>query len=455
VIALSFLTLLVVGVGIAQWLFGTGIGRRQSRRLQLIEAVRSASPDDRRRIASMPRFALIPCLNEAAVIGATVRSLLDADDALVVVVVDDASDDATAAIVTGWERVHVVRRRLPDARTGKGAALNAGFRVIRDLVDRRDLDPHDVVVVVMDADGRLSDGAFDVVLGHFLDPTVGGLQLPVRIRNTERLIGRYQDFEFWGVAAIAQIARSSCGSTSLGGNGQFSRMSALLEIGDRPWGDALTEDLDLAISMLARGWRLGSTPSAHVTQQGVTSIRPLVTQRTRWMQGHMMAGRRIPELWACDRLATPTLVEVVGYLAVPWVLVLPWSVLLHLSLLAQARFLSGPMPADLFGSSSTTRAVLLVGWYLASFGPAFSAAVVYSRRSDLGLLRSVALSHLFVAFNYVSFVAGWRALGRIALGRNGWAKTTRSTEPDDVVDLRDRPSTLGGRLDAEPLLEIA
>ena len=49
---------------------------------------------------------------------------------------------------------------------------------------------------------------------------------------------------------MTQYGRIRTGTVSLGGNGQFTRLSALLEIGEQPWNASLTEDLDLTISLL-------------------------------------------------------------------------------------------------------------------------------------------------------------------------------------------------------------
>lgn len=49
--------------------------------------------------------------------------------------------------------------------------------------------------------------------------------------------------------------------------------------------------------MVLRGWTLTSTPLAAVSQQGVHKVRALIQQRTRWYQGHMSCGRRLPEIW--------------------------------------------------------------------------------------------------------------------------------------------------------------
>jgi 1,2-diacylglycerol 3-beta-glucosyltransferase len=432
---LATASLLIVALGLLQWAFGLFAGTRHSRVLRSEERGKELAifagdePPERPTL-----FFLVPCLNEEDVIDATLAALLSQDGTSIVVVIDDGSEDSTAdRAVSYGPRVEVVSRSLPDARNGKGEALNAGFQRVRSIVATRQLDPSNVVLCVMDADGRLSDGAVDTVLPHFEDPKVGGLQLPVRIRNATSTLTRYQDFEFWGVAAVPQIARASIGSTSLGGNGQFSRLSALLTIGDRPWSNSLTEDLDLAISMMSFGWKLTSTPSAHVSQQGVTEIRRLSVQRTRWMQGQMMAAGRIPELWRSDLVPGKALLEMVGYLLIPWVLVLPWSILFHLGLLAEFKFLFDEQDVELFGSTVLAQLATAVAWYVLSFLPVWVAAWVYKGRSFEPVTFGAALrrAHLFLLFNYVTFQAAWRALARLILGRNNWNKTARVVEPDD------------------------
>lgn len=251
-------------------------------------------------------YYLIPCLDEAAVIADTVSALL-ADPRARVVVIDDASQDGTGALAAAVSpgRVSVVRRELPGAQQGKGPALNAGYWFAVQDAARRGIDPARIVIGVMDADGRLSPGALDAVLPLFGDPRVGGVQLPVRIRNRGSLLTAMQDIEFWGVCALAQLGRNFCGTASLGGNGQFTRLQALRGLGHRPWGTDLTEDLELTLALASEGWRLVSTPDAWVSQQGVTTLAALLRQRARWYQGHMQAARWLPRLWrALFRLLT-------------------------------------------------------------------------------------------------------------------------------------------------------
>ena len=288
-------------------------------------------------------YFIVPCLNEERVIEDSVRNLLT-DPRGIVVVVDDASDDRTGRIAASVDpdRVIVLRRELPAARLGKGPALNAGFSSVLQDAAARGIAPSRITVCVMDADGRLSDGALDAVLPLFADSRVGGVQLPVRIRRVRgSVLTLLQDLEFWGVCAVAQLGRIGSGTVSLGGNGQFTRLAALLELGDSPWRARLTEDLDLALALATAGWRLSSTPQAYVSQQGLTGLRALINQRTRWYQGHMQAGRWLPSLWGSRRLSHLSMLELTLYLLVPWALVLPWSLIFNYNLVLMGMWVAG------------------------------------------------------------------------------------------------------------------
>lgn len=375
-------------------------------------------------------YFLVPCLDEEAVIEPTVRALRDPAGRSTTVVIDDGSDDRTGstAVRAGGTGTTVLRRNLPNARMGKGAALNAGFAVVdADARDRR-LDPDRVIVVVMDADGRLSDGALHEVLPLFEDPDVGGVQLAVRIRNRDdNFLLRFQDHQFWTLSSLTQFGRIGTGSVSLGGNGQFTRLSALRDLGTAPWSSSLTEDLDLAVSLSVLGWRLTSTPRASVDQQGVDRLQPLVRQRTRWYQGHMMAIRRLPEILRSDRTSNSSAIEMSMYLLVPWVFDLPWSILYHLVLLE--IFLLGP-DVHALGSGPIATAAVGIMVYVLGFWPALVTALLARRRDpSMTWRRALAMGHCFVATNYLSYTCAWRALYRIVRGEHGWAKTSRLVEP--------------------------
>jgi 1,2-diacylglycerol 3-beta-glucosyltransferase len=421
------------------FLFNLGIGAfaiiRSSGSLRAQERGAATLPPPAGAADSWMTYFLLPCLNESLVIGASVQDLLSRTQDSFVVVIDDASDDGTAEFarsaaeeVGHLDRILLVRRSLPDARLGKGAALNRGLREITLDVERRGLDVDRVIVCVLDADGRLSDGALEHALLPFADQRIGAVQLIVRIRNRDRWITLMQDVEFWCISATAQFARTFTGTVSLGGNGQFTRLSALQSVDGEPWSSSLTEDLDLGLRLYAQGWLVTASPFGYVHQQGVTNLRTLLRQRTRWYQGHMSAIVRVPELVRSPKLGELGLLEVVLYLLVPWLIVLPWSIIQQVILLAP---LVDPASwYDIAPVSNVMATVLMWGiWYCVCFLPNLLIGITYSRRtSAVSLAKALVLGHAMIIYNYIGYVAAWRAFFRMCFGRVSWAKTPRSME---------------------------
>lgn len=375
-------------------------------------------------------FSLLPCLNEERVIGATIEALLEGQPRGTIIVVDDGSTDATAEIAERYadDGVVVVRRIAPDAQQGKGEALNAAYRHVVELVERQGLDPRACLVCVLDADGRMTSGAVSAVAQLFEEPSVGGAQLVVRIRNRDRLIARFQDMEFWAMSGMGQLGRVRTSSVSMGGNGQFTRLYALMELGDAPWTRSLTEDLDLGLRLSVLGWKTTSTPHAYVTQQAPERLRDLVKQRTRWYQGHMQSLPMITKIARSKYLPNVAALELAGYLLVPWFITLPWSIIQQYLLV---RILMGDgLPLDLLSDTPVLQRVVVVAlWYVLSFSPHLFWGWLYWRRSEeTSVLRGIIMAHLLVPWSYLSYLAAWRAFSRILLGRNGWTKTRRVVE---------------------------
>jgi 1,2-diacylglycerol 3-beta-glucosyltransferase len=377
-------------------------------------------------------YFIVPCLNQERVIEESLPNLL-ADPRGTVVLVGDASADRSRRLASALdsERVLVVRCGMPAARTGKGPALNAAFNRVRQHVAARGIAPSRVTVCVLDAGARLSDGGLDVVLPLFADPRMGGVQLPVRIRRERRsLLTLLQDLEFWGVGAVAQLGRIGPGTVSLSGNGQFTRFSALLELGRNPWRARLTEDLDLAVALATAGWRLTWSRDAFVSQQGLPRLRALISQRARSYQGQMQAGRWLPTVWSGRRLSRLSMLELTVDLLVPWALVQPWSLIFNYNLVLMALRAAGWVTGPGRNADLTLRILTVVSWYGAACIPAWMAGLRYGRqRGKAGPLRALALGHLLLIGNYVTYIAYWRAFFRLITGTNGREKTKRHREP--------------------------
>jgi hypothetical protein len=322
----------------------------------------------------------------------------------------------------------VLSRGGTESRQGKGAALNAAYPVVLRDVEARGLDPNDVIVGVMDADGRLSAGAVSSALVPFDRERIGGVQLVVRIRDRRKLIAQFQDIEFWMISALSQFARSMSGTVSLGGNGQFTRLSALQDLDGDPWSKSLTEDLDLGLRLLAAGWQVTTTTRGYVDQQAVDTYGRLLRQRTRWYQGHMESMRRLPKLWRSNKVNEVAILEVTAYLLVPWFIVLPWSILQQWILYQLIVGSGHGIFATGLGGAQWQIAYGVL-WYVLSFAPNILIGIVYSRRTHaVSLGRALVLGHLMIAWNYIGYAAAWRAVGRMLRGRSNWDKTSRSSE---------------------------
>jgi cellulose synthase/poly-beta-1,6-N-acetylglucosamine synthase-like glycosyltransferase len=372
--------------------------------------------------ADLRLWFVVPALDEARVIKPTVEHLLGLD-CEGVVVVDDASSDRTAGEVRalGDPRVVLVSRRLPEARLGKGAALNSAYRYLRDeagLAGRQD-----VVLCVVDADGRIEPGALEEAAIRFADHQVGACQISVRIRNRRAsLWTRMQHFEFVAFTALYQRGRERTGAVGLGGNGQFARLVALESLGDEPWSSCLVEDMDLGIRLLLAGWRNRYISTSHVTQQGLPDLRRLVRQRTRWFQGTLQCLRHVPAIVASPRLPLRTRMDLAGSLLTPTFLLLasPLILLGWIWLIAAVSF---------GGASAAMTPATLFSSYVIAFLPALLLAYAFwLDEPDATLPEAVIAGHAFVLYGYLWLLAGWKAVARQLLKRKTWAKTARLVE---------------------------
>ncbi len=388
----------------------------------------------------------VPCRDEEAVVGDTVAYLLDTFPRAEVWVVDDDSDDDTARVVSSCtdERVHLVSRVRPEARTGKGDALNAAYRAL--LATVGDADPDRTIVVVVDADGRPAPDCLAVCAAAHLfgDQDVGAVQVDVWMSNRGVLpatggrlgrrfgagLVRMQDLEFRTAIAAIQTSRGVTGTISMGGNGQFTRLAALASVADAagPWRGALLEDFELGVHLLTEGWRTGFTRDTHVAQEGLYSLRRFLSQRTRWGQGTMQCARYVRRIWDSRHLSTLGAAEMLYYLAQPWLQLLGTLVYPIPFLLLGIRAAGDPGEVWAWFAGG---AWLLFAVY-GSFGllPFLVWGPVYRAKCEpsLGRGRSVLYGFAYAVYIYTFYITSWRALYRLVRGRNGWVKTRRNTE---------------------------
>ncbi|WP_307853459.1 glycosyltransferase [Kitasatospora sp. RG8] len=413
---------------------------------------RPAEPGDP---AAFQWHLVVPCRDEEAVVVQTLDGLRRSAPGAHLWVIDDDSEDATRALVLAAaerdDRLHLVQRRRPHARIGKGAALNAAYREISARLPEG-TDRSRVVIGVVDADGRLDPGTLaHVCNGKALGrPDTGAVQIGVRMRNADderplpgrgrfanaraRALVRMQDVEFQANNAGMQLLRRRTGSVGLGGNGQFVRLSALDSLtaeegrAGRPWPErALLEDYESGLELRLAGWRLTHITEARVSQEGLVSLRRFLTQRTRWAQGNMQCLRYTGRVLRSPHYRPAGKAEVLYTFLQPVVCVLlvvltPVSagitaagLVLFPAETADFQLRFGPFMAAAFVIATLP----MVFW-----GSAYRRLVHPGRSRLTGLLWGV----LLWLYAYHLFVVAARAAARLLLGRNGWAKTRRNAE---------------------------
>ncbi len=359
---------------------------------------------------------LVPALNEEVTIADSVGRLLRIPVARRrIVVIDDGSSDSTPEILAAIDDpdLFVLRREKPDAQRGKAAALNYAWRALREHRERER-----TIVVIVDADGRLHGSAPRFVASHFAEPTVGGVQSLVRIYNRRAPLAWLQDVEFAVYGHLFQAGRDHWGTAGMGGNGQFNRLAALDAIADEegPWRDKLTEDQDLGLRLLAAGWEGRQDLRAKVDQQGLSRLRPLFRQRTRWSQGNLQAiGLR--GTVAKMPFGPGARVEQLAYLLMPF-----WQGIIGLGLLGALFLLvSGQVP--FWGDGPT---IQLVFFYLLAFGgTSLGCIAARSQQGPLGWLLGFLIAQVYTVYTWFLWPVLLRASARQLSSRDSWAKTER------------------------------
>jgi len=398
----------------------------------------------------------VPCRDEETVIGATLARLRTTFPSVHVWVIDDDSEDATAEIVERTAAddplIHLVRRRRPDARLGKGAALNAAYRAL-DRWLPRDTDRSRVIVAVVDADGRLAPNAFRQAAGPraFANAEVGAAQAAVWMSNRDdaapihgeksrfrqswgRYLVRMQDIEFRTTIAAMQCLRLRTFSVGLGGNGQFSRLAALdkvSEMSGEPWHGSLLEDYELGVHIVLAGYQNTYMHDTHVEQEALPSTRRLLTQRVRWCQGGMQCARYLPSIFRSEHFTNAGSLEATYFLLLPFIQlagIVLWPAA-FIAMAAQGTIYAGSFALFLLQSWWLLPLIILTG--ILPFG---MWAIIYrqqvAREASWG--RAIGWAFGYWLYMYQNYICVVRALGRLVTGKDNWTKTRRNAELGDL-----------------------
>lgn len=223
-----------------------------------------------------PLSIIIAAYNEAKVVQATLRSVMDTDypGVIEVVVVDDGSTDETSSEVKKSTFVDQRIRLIQQPNGGKSAALRTGLANSK----------YDTLVF-LDADTHFDRTTLTQLVQPLIDPRVGAVSGHAKVGNLRTFIARCQSLEYicgfnldrrayaeWNCITVAPGAISALRREAIEDAGGFSL-------------DTLAEDTDLTLSLHKKGWRIDYAPNAIAWTEAPESYRALAKQRFRWAFG--------------------------------------------------------------------------------------------------------------------------------------------------------------------------
>lgn len=409
-------------------------------------------------------FLVIPCLNEEKVIAKTVNNLLSLNvPNTTVVVINDGSTDGTAEILSNIksEHLHVLNRVLPNARLGKGRALNDAYQRIKVLVKDQDrdldrnpdlskvdlgindaftdivkiankkgLDHSKVVIGILDADTFIKRSLLErvaVILEN--DPKAGMVQTRVRIGISTRdyFMPLLQDIEFFSYINQMQNVREYMGTVAAAGNGQFNRLSAMEELGEEPWSQCLLEDFDFSLRLLLHGWRTRLLQDETIYQQGVINYKKFVRQRARWVQGCIQCLPYLKQIIRSKRLSLSGKIEVFYFLMLPWVSLMSTAtmffswILILMTYWFDSSILFLLLSPYNFNELLALLVILLTIIYL----PGIVFSILYRHDTKESLFRCLCAGLFIPIYNMLQVPAVILAICRQLIGNTGWVKTER------------------------------
>lgn len=344
---------------------------------------------------------LVPAYNEEHYVGRCLRSIRASNypGALSVVVVDDGSTDGTYA-----EALSVAGEGTRAVRTengGKHAALNAAL-------GHAETD----LVVSVDADSTVHPDAITELVRDFeRHDGVGAIAGNVKVDNRGTLVTDLQALEY--VVGINTFRRAFdlFGAVTVvpGSLGAFRR-DVLAEVQGYS-SDTVTEDFDLTIEILKRGYAIHASEAVVYTEAPDT-WRDLYAQRRRWFQGNLQTVIKHREVFSDARFG------ILHRVAFPYVFLsmsaLPLLGVLVLALIVSSIFLGG------------SGLLLQLAGFFVLLQVLLSALAILIEEEDLRLAVLAPLS----LFGYKQFqdVVLLRSLYALLADRDGateWLKPTR------------------------------
>jgi 1,2-diacylglycerol 3-beta-glucosyltransferase len=159
---------------------------------------------------------------------------------------------------------------------------------------------------------------------------------------------------------------------------------------------------------------------ANVNQQGLSNLRALLRQRTRWSQGNLQAMGLIPAI-ARSRIPLLPRFEQVLYLLTP-----VWQSIIGISLITAAVL--AVTGTDVYSGSFWW----LVFVYLLGFGGTMLGCVAAKMEAHItlsGLIKGLLTAQIYAFYSWLLWPVLLRSSFRQLTNRDAWAKTAREKIP--------------------------
>jgi len=231
----------------------------------------------------LPRISIIvPVKDEEKVVGRLLHAFLNVNyppEKREIVIVEDGSVDKTVDICTEYAELYPNQVRLlcRSVSDGKPSALNYGLKHVRGEI-----------VAVFDADNVPESDALLKVAECFEDSSIAAVQgRSCSINADENMLSKFISYE-----EAVRYETYLRGKDVLNlfvpitGSCYFIRKDVLLDIGG--WdNECLSEDMEMALRLTKRGYRIKYAPQVRSWQENPVSLSQLIRQRTRWFRGDM------------------------------------------------------------------------------------------------------------------------------------------------------------------------
>lgn len=286
---------------------------------------------------------LITARNEAGRIESKLRDVLGQDygGELEVVVVSDASEDATDSIVAGFDdpRVRLVRQ---DERLGKEAGQARGIRESRGEI-----------LVFTDVATKIQPGSFDTIAALLAEPGVGAVSSEDRFEAADgRLAGEglYVRYEMW----LRRLESRVAGLVGLSGS-FFAVRKGVVE---HDWRTDVPSDLTVALTCARKGLKAVSDPRVIGIYPDLKEPADEYARKRRTVlrgMAGLAAAREVLNPFKFGMFAFQAWSHKVMRWAVPWFLLLLFATSLVLA--PQGGVYAALLVAQLFGYG-----LALFGW---------------------------------------------------------------------------------------------